>query len=117
MLLLAVSSGAYVKVLWFCWSLLVCLVCSSKVNFESSKISKCFWDLHDEMLGLLNIKGGCDTSFNFPPKMTSWAQSLFFFKSLFSSFGQVVVSCVPVNGVLSSANNFALEDRRQTISL
>ena len=98
----------------------------SKVNFESNKIPKCFWDLHDETLALLKTKGGCDTFFNFLLKMTSWAcllgsrlklifywkaQSLSFFKSLFSSFAEVVMSCVTENRDASSANNFALEDR------
>ena len=64
--------------------------------------------------------------FNFLLKMTSWAcllgsglklifrwkaQSLIFFKSLFSSFAEVVMSCVTENRDVSSANNFALEDR------
>ena len=46
---------------------------SSKVNLASSKIPKCFWDLQDKMLTLLNTKGGFDMFFNFLLKMTSWA--------------------------------------------
>ena len=104
----------------------IVLYCSSKVNFESNKTPKCFWDLHDETLALLKTKGGCDTFFNFLLKMTSWAcllrsglklifhwktQSLIFFKLLFSSFAEVVMSCVKEKRDVSSANNFALEDR------
>ena len=64
--------------------------------------------------------------FNFLIKMTSWAcllgpglkmishwkaQSLIFFKLLFSSFAEEVTSCVTENGDASSANNFPLKDR------
>ena len=102
----------------------IVLQCSSKGNFESNKIPKCFWDLQDQTLALLKTKGACDTFFNFLLKMTSWAcfdclklifhwkaQSLIFFKSLFSSFAEVVMSCVTKNRDVSLANNFALEDR------
>ena len=73
---------------------------------------------------LLKTNGGCDTSFNFLVKMTSWAcllgsglklifhwksQSLIFFESLLSSFVEVVMSCVTENRDVSSVNNFALE--------
>ena len=99
---------------------------SVKVNFESNKIPKCFGDLHDEALALLKTKVGCDTFFNFLLKMISWdyllgsglklifhwkTESLIFVKSLFSSFAEVVMSCVTENRDVSSANNFALEDR------
>ena len=39
------------------------------------------------------------------------AQSLIFFKSLFSSFTEVVVSCFTEHRDVSSANSFALEDK------
>ena len=39
------------------------------------------------------------------------AQSKIFFKSLFNSFAEVVISCVTENGDVSWANNIALEDR------
>ena len=38
-------------------------------------------------------------------------QSQIFFKSLFNSFAEVVISCVTENGDVSWANNIALEDR------
>ena len=73
---------------------------------------------------LLKTNGGCDTFFSFLLKMTSWAcllgsglklifhwksQSLIFFKSLLSSFVEVVMSCVTENRDVSPANNFVLE--------
>ena len=104
-----------------------------KLIFESNKIPKCFWDLHDETFSLLKTKRegervgvGGHTFFNFILKMTSWACLLFawvmvetlfhwkapiFFKPLFSSLAEVVMSCVTENRDVSSANNFALEDR------
>ena len=41
----------------------------------------------------------------------SKTQSLIFFRSLFSSFAEVVMSCVTENKDVSSASNFPLEDR------
>ena len=73
---------------------------------------------------LLKTNGRCDTFFNFLLKITSWAcllrsglklifpwksQSLIFFKSLLSSFAEVVMSCVTENRDVSPANNFVLE--------
>ena len=124
MLLLVVSFGAHVKVLWFCWSYQV-LFCRTLQKLILNLI-KYLNVLETCMMKRLKTKGGCDTFFNFLLKMTSWAcllrsrlklifhwktQSLIFFKLLFSSFAEVVMSCVKEKKDVSSANNFALEDR------
>ena len=88
-------------------------------------IIRCFWELHWEILALLKIKGGCDTSFNFQLKIISgtcllgsvlklifhWnVQILTFIKWLFSSFAEVLMTCTTVKRDVSSPNNFVLED-------
>ena len=61
---------------YFLVLLSIVLQCSSKVNFESNKIPKCFSDFHYETLALLKTKGRCDTFFNFLLKITLFASLL-----------------------------------------
>ena len=86
----------------------------------------CFWDLHWQILSLLKTKGECGIFFNFRLKITFWAfllewglkvifhwnaQLLTLFKSLFTSFAEVFMSWATLKRDVSSANDFALEDK------
>ena len=74
MLLLVVSFGPYMRVLWCCWYYLVLLGSLLQIfrfNLESDKKPGSFLDFHDKTLALLkDNKGRCHTFFSFLLKMT-----------------------------------------------
>ena len=106
--------------------------CSSNVNSTSKIIPRCIWKITWETLLLLKSKGGCGAFFNFLLNMISWAcllrsglkvifhwkaQSLIFFRSLFNSIVDVLMSCTTENREVSSANSLALDNKPSGKSL
>ena len=102
------------------------VICSLKVNRASRNMSRCFWYEVCETMLFWKRNEVWEIFSVFLPKILSWvyllvsglklifhweAHLLIWYKSLFKSFAKVSSSWITDNKDLSSANNFAFDDR------